>query len=123
LYALKNHRQRLCDVHQLAQEFTRGLFQLKDVSIDPASVETNIVRFELKDRLASEFVEEAHRRGLYMLPTGARAVRAVFYLDISPADAARAIEIVRETIDAVPRALSPSTIARTPSCAAPSSTY
>jgi threonine aldolase len=101
LYALENHRSRLGDVHQLAQEFAQGLGRLDNVSIDATSVETNIVRFELKDRLASDFVEEAHRRGLYMLPTGEHAVRAVFYLDISAADTAQALAIVRETIDAI----------------------
>jgi threonine aldolase len=102
LYALQNHRARLRDVHELAQAFTNGLSQMDTVTIDPASVETNIVRFELKDRLASDFVEEAHRRGLYMLPMGMHAVRAVFYLDISSADTTKAVEIVRETIAAIP---------------------
>jgi threonine aldolase len=106
LYALKNHRSRLGDVHRLAQNFTQGLSDLDEIVIDAASVETNIVRFELKDRLASDFVEEAHRRGLHMLPTGVHAVRGVFYLDISAADTRQSLAIVRETIDAIPVASS-----------------
>jgi threonine aldolase len=102
LYGLEKHRGRLGEVHQLALDFTEGLGRLDAVIIDPTSVETNIVRFELKDRLASDFVEEAHRRGLYLLPTGMHAVRAVFYLDISAADTTKALAILRETLDAIP---------------------
>jgi threonine aldolase len=102
LYALRHHRPRLGVTHLMAQRLAQGLAQLERVRIDPEAVETNIVRFELKDLDAASFVEEAHRRGLHMLPSGPRAVRAVFYLDIAPAEAEQAGAIVRGVLHALP---------------------
>ena len=66
----------------------------KRLDIDPATVETNIVRFRLKGLAAGRFVDEAHRLGVHMLPSGPNAVRAVFCLDISDRDVERASELV-----------------------------
>jgi|HubBroStandDraft_4_1064222.scaffolds.fasta_scaffold223107_2 hypothetical protein len=43
-------------------------------------------------------VEEAHRLGVHMLPSGPNAVRAVFYLDITDSDVERASELVGEAL-------------------------
>jgi threonine aldolase len=102
LHALCHHRERLPETHVLAKRFAGGLAQTDGVVIDPAVVETNIVRFELRDCEAGLFVEEAHRRGLHMLPSGPRAVRAVFYLDISSEQTDRALAIVREALAVTP---------------------
>ena len=69
-----------------------------EVDIDPATLETNIVRFRLRGVPAGQFVEEAHRLGVHMLPSGPNAVRAVFYLDITDSDVERASELVGETL-------------------------
>jgi len=61
--------------------------------------ETNIVRFRLRGILAGQFVEEAHRLGVHMLPSGPNAVRAVFYLDITNSDVERASELVGEALE------------------------
>jgi threonine aldolase len=102
LYALREHRPRLGETHRMAQRFAQGLAQIDRVLIDPALVETNIVRFQLKDIDSARFVEEAHRRGLHMLPSGPHAVRAVFYLDIAIEDAERAVAIIADALRALP---------------------
>ena len=82
-------------------DYSMPLFETRDaraalkasaeaVDIDPATVETNIVRFRLRGISASQFVDEAHRLGVHMLPSGLNAVRAVFYLDITDSDVERA---------------------------------
>jgi len=101
LHALDHHRPRLGEVHALAARFAQGLAQIEEIAIDPATVETNSVRYRLKTIAAGVFVEEAHRRGLLMLPAGPDAVRAVFYLDIAPEDVDGALRIIRETLHAV----------------------
>lgn len=98
LHALRHHRERLGEVHAIARRFAREIAQFDSIVLDPATVETNIVRFGLKHAGAGAFVEEAHRRGLYMLPSGSSAVRAVFYLDISADDAQSAASIIRDTL-------------------------
>jgi threonine aldolase len=62
----------------LATTFAKGLGDLEGVEVDAAAVETNIVRFGLKIASAAKFVEECHRHGVWMLPTGPRQVRSVF---------------------------------------------
>jgi threonine aldolase len=96
LYALQNHRSCLGEVHELAHRFADGLAGIEGIEIDPVTVETNIVRFELNAAAAGSFVERAHELGLWMLPTGPAAVRAVFYLDIGNADVDRALAIVAD---------------------------
>jgi threonine aldolase len=102
LHALNHHRPRLSETHELARRFAQGLAQIDGVEIDPAGVETNIVRFRLTGSSAGRFVDEAHRRGLWMLPSGSDAVRSVFYLDLTEADVDAALKIVSDTLRALP---------------------
>lgn len=103
LHALRNHRSRLGDTHALASRFAQGLAQIDGVDIDPRTVETNIVRYRLTKVGAGRFVDEAHRRGLWMLPSGADAVRAVFYLDIALGDVDDALKIIAATLRSLPQ--------------------
>jgi threonine aldolase len=98
LYALEHHRSRLCEVHTRAAAFARKIASYPEVEIDPAAVETNIVRFRLRGVPAGQFVEEAHRLGVHMLPSEPNAVRAVFYLHIADSDVERASELVGEAL-------------------------
>jgi len=101
LHALEHHRPRLHETHSFARRFTEGIAHLPGIELDPATVETNIVIIGLKGISSVAFVEEAHRRGLFVLPFGQNAVRAVLYLDITNADVERAIAIVGETTEAL----------------------
>ena len=103
LYAVQNHRTRLRDTHALASRFAQGLAQIDGVEIDPTTVETNIVRYRLTKVAAGRFVDEAHRRGLWMLPSGPDAVRAVFYLDIVPSDVDDALKIIADALRSLPQ--------------------
>lgn len=103
LHALRHHRSRLADIHDLASRFAQGLAQIEGIEIDPTSVETNIVRYRQSDVLEGDFVDEAHRRGLWMLPSGADAVRAVYYLDISRDDVDTALGIIADTLRLLPK--------------------
>lgn len=98
LYALDYHRGRLGEVHTRAASFARAIASYPEVDIDSGTVETNIVRFRLRGIPAGAFVEEAHRLGVHMLPSGPNAVRAVFYLDIADSDVERASELVGEAL-------------------------
>jgi threonine aldolase len=103
LYALEHHRTRLGEIHSRAENFARRIASHPKIDIDPATVETNIVRFRLRGISAAHFVEEAHRLGLHMLPSGPNAVRAVFYLDIADSDVERAIELVGKALSGLER--------------------
>ncbi|MFI6594683.1 threonine aldolase family protein [Nonomuraea sp. NPDC050536] len=98
LHALREHRPRLPEAHANARRFAEAVSQLDGIDLDPAEVETNIVRFKLTKSTAAAFADEAHHLGLHVLPSGPDGIRAVFYLDISPADTDRAIIIIAKTL-------------------------
>lgn len=103
IHALNHHRARLGETHGLARRFAEGLARIEGIEIDPSSVETNIVRYHLTGVPAGLFVEEAHRRGVHMLPSGADAVRAVFYLDISTDDVDHSLRLIADTMKSMPK--------------------
>lgn len=103
LYALHHHRELLPRTHELAQRFATGLAGIDGVVIDPATAQTNIVRYRLDGASAATFVDVLHERGLWILPTGADSVRAVFYLDITEQDVDQALSIIRDVMTTIDR--------------------
>jgi threonine aldolase len=103
LYALEHHRARLHETHARASAFAGSIAAYPEVDLDPTTVETNIVRFRLKGVPAAEFVDEAHRLGVHMLPSGPDGVRAVFYLDIAESDVEDASEVVGAALRSLER--------------------
>ena len=97
LFALRNHRARLVEDHANAKLLAEGLAALPGIEIDPATVETNIVRFRVTNMTAAKFVERSHASGVFMLPSGTNNVRALTHLDVTRAQVLQAIEILRTT--------------------------
>jgi threonine aldolase len=85
-YALDHHRERLVEDHEHAARLAAGLAETPGIDIDAASVETNIVYFEVTTTSAAEFCAALEARGCRMLPLGPTTVRAVTHLEISKAD-------------------------------------
>jgi threonine aldolase len=90
LYALDHHVERLADDHARARVLADGLAALPGVTIDPGTVETNIVIFEhdQPERLCASLLE----LGVIMGAVGGRRVRAVTHLDVDDAAIQRALE-------------------------------
>ena len=95
LYALRHHRARLAEDHEHAQLLARGIAGCPGIDIDPASVETNIVRFRVTQVSAVEFAERAFAKGLRLLPAGADGIRAIPYLNITREQILEAVRIMR----------------------------
>lgn len=108
LHALREHRPILARTHDLAQRLATQIADIEGIVLDPASVETNIVRFELAEggpqsRFASgldagTFCERLRDAGVFMLPNGPRVVRAVLYLDLTDDDVDRAVASVANVL-------------------------
>lgn len=94
LHALRHHRVRLTEDHAHARLLAEGIASLPGIVLDPADVETNIVRFGIASGRAGQFVDALHARGLHVLPSGADGVRAIPYLNISRAQVEAAIGII-----------------------------
>jgi threonine aldolase len=93
VFALRHHVSRLAEDHVNARRLAVGLSRLPGVTLDPASVETNIVLFELNGTVdAEQMLARLLVRGVRMLAMGPRTVRAVTHLDVGPQEIERALE-------------------------------
>lgn len=97
LYALDHNIERLSEDHRNARRLAEGIARLPGIRLDPATVETNIVIFDLEPRLgtADEFTKRMAERGVLMFSTGPQRVRAVTHLDASAAQIDEAIAAFR----------------------------
>lgn len=95
LYALEHHRARLAEDHANARMLAEGLARLPGVELDPATVETNMVLFQLRTQTAPDLARKLDQAGLRVLATGPRTIRAVTNLMVSATDIPTAVEIIR----------------------------
>jgi threonine aldolase len=97
VYALRHHVKRLAEDHANARRLAEGLAGLPGVRLDPSSIDTNIVFFELTGSLTpAAAVERLLARGVRMGALGARTIRAVTHLDVDAAAIERALAVARE---------------------------
>lgn len=98
LHALRHHRERLVEDHANARALALGIAGLKGIVIDPAVVETNIVRFRVTTLPVAEFAARLRAREVLVLPSGRDGIRALTHLDLSRADIDRAVDAVRAVL-------------------------
>lgn len=94
LYAVRHHRERLAEDHANAARLAAGLGETPGIAVDPSTVATNMVYFDVMRLPASPFAERCAAEGLLLLPTGPHQIRAVTNLHVSAADIDRALAIV-----------------------------
>jgi threonine aldolase len=96
LYALEHNVARLAEDHAHARRLADALAGMRGFSIDPATVETNIVYFDVDPALgdAPAFCRALHAEGVWMLDVGPRRVRAVTHLDVSGEAIEEAIRVI-----------------------------
>lgn len=94
LYAVDHHRERLVEDHANAARLGAGLAETEGIEVDPASVETNMVYFDVVAMPAAIFAERCAGGGLLVLPMSSRTIRAVTHLEVSSADIDRALSTV-----------------------------
>jgi threonine aldolase len=96
VYALRHHVERLAEDHAHARRLAEGLAALPGIKLDPTSVETNLVFFDLTGSLdAPAAIERLLAHGVRMGALGPRTIRAVTHLDVSPAGIERALAAAR----------------------------
>jgi threonine aldolase len=97
IYALRHHIKRLSEDHANARRLADGLAALPGVSLDPATVETNLVFFDVTGAIdAPKAVAGLLARGIRMGALGPRTIRAVTHLDVSAADVDKTLAAARE---------------------------
>jgi threonine aldolase len=99
LYALEHNHARLGDDHRNARALAEALIAggRGSLTIDLASVETNIVNVDL-DRDADPVVKRAAALGLLLGASGPRRIRVVTHLDVDAAAVQRAVSILLQAL-------------------------
>ncbi len=98
LHALEFHLDRLAEDHENARGLAHGLIEISGITLDAASVETNIVVFDVDD--APGFCARLAGEGVVMGAFGPRTVRAVTHLDVDAAAVDAAVGAVRAVVSA-----------------------
>lgn len=102
LVALETMVDRLADDHVNANQLALGLARIPGISCAPDEVETNIVMVRTPGFPAAELVAACRSRGLLFLDNGPEQVRLVTHHGIESADVSAAVDIVADTMAAIP---------------------
>ena len=94
LYALDHHRSRLAEDHANAKALAEGLVAAGGVEVNPADIETNMVRITVRSLSAAELVERLKAEGVLTLAVGANTIRAVTNLMVNAGDIRNAVAIL-----------------------------
>jgi threonine aldolase len=101
LYALEHNRKRLTQDHANAQIIADAVRATEGLSLQPDTVETNIVIFRVEPRLgsAAEFAAELKSAAVLSLAISPTQVRLVTHLDVTESQCTQAGQIIRQTAD------------------------
>jgi threonine aldolase len=102
LVALDDSPAKLAADHANARFLADGLARIRGIQIDPASVATNIVIFDVSATgiPPAEISARLKQRGVLMNAINDRSVRAVTHYDVDRAQCAAALEAVAESVQA-----------------------
>jgi threonine aldolase len=100
LYALDHHVARLAEDHALARLLAEELATIEGLVVDPASVETNLVFFELESACgpAGALAAALRERGIRLYDIGPQRLRACTHLDLQRNDILTATRVMREVL-------------------------
>ena len=98
LFALEHHRARLAEDHANAKALASGLAAVSGMEVDPAEVETNMVRFRLRSLPAQQVVERLQGQGVLVLAVGPETIRAVTSLMVTLDDIQAAVATIARAL-------------------------
>jgi threonine aldolase len=93
LIALEEMPKRLHEDHANARLVAEGIATLRGIKLDPATVITNIVIFDVAGTgmVVADFVAKVKERGVLLSGVGGTRVRIVTHRDVSRADCEKAV--------------------------------
>jgi threonine aldolase len=101
IYALRNNVERLADDHANARALADGLAEIDEIGIDPGTIETNIVLFDVGETGidAATFVDRMlDDHGVRFSQMDRTLLRAVTHMDVSKADIEVAVAATRALV-------------------------
>lgn len=102
VYALENHVDRLQQDHDNAQTLAKALAQIEGVTAWPEETDSNLVFFEVEERLgtAVQLAAALSEKGVKIGPMGGQRLRAATHLDVMESDIPLVVHAVKETVAA-----------------------
>jgi threonine aldolase len=102
LYALDNHWNRLADDHGNARRLAEGLAEIKGLRLDPASIETNIVYFDVVKPgwTAPRLMQAMKAENVGIGAFSQTMIRVVTHLDVTREDIDLALGAFRRALAA-----------------------
>ena len=102
VYALEHHVERLAEDNANARRFADLIAGIQGVDIDPETVETNIVFFDVagSGKSAAEVAEGLAGFGVRIGAMGETSLRAVTHLDVDREQIEEAAEAVKQVVSA-----------------------
>jgi threonine aldolase len=99
IVALENMVERLPEDHRTAKRLAAGLHKIDASIVDPATVETNLVRVSVRasGRKAAEWSSEMKQRGVLVSPCATWDLRFVTHRHIGDAEVDHALSAFAET--------------------------
>ena len=99
-FALDHNISSLADDHRRAKTLAQACASIAPTTIDPTTVETNIVGLELQGaaQSAAQFASSARERGLWISALGPTFVRLVTHRDINDSQIERASSILQDLL-------------------------
>lgn len=94
LYALEHHVERLAEDHANAKLLAEGLAQIREIHLDPSTVQTNMIFLQVPPDRVAALVSYLGESGIRVLPN--TAMRLVLHLDVSREDTQRAVKAFRD---------------------------
>ncbi|NCP84480.1 MAG: aminotransferase class I/II-fold pyridoxal phosphate-dependent enzyme [Bacteroidetes bacterium] len=82
-YAITHNWKKMAEDHRKAKELAELIHSRNDIEVSLEATQTNIVIFELKEIMATEFMEKATTAGLRVVPFGPKKVRIVYHFQIT----------------------------------------
>ena len=100
IYALENNVARLKDDHANASQLATGLASIQGIRIDVERVKSNLVFLEIEAGLglAIQLAGALKEQGVLIGPMGGQRMRAVTHLDVTTANIAKTVEVIRHCI-------------------------
>ena len=93
LVALDTMIDRLAEDHQNARRLAHGLANIDGLTVDPESIQTNIVFFEVNEDLgtAADLIAALKNHGVLVSYPGKQSIRMVTHRHIAPEDIEEAL--------------------------------
>lgn len=94
-YAVENHWKLLENDHKRAAKLAEAISEKNGLGIDPDTVETNIVIFDVIDHSAEYVLKQLAGESVMMVPFGPKTIRATFHFQVDDADLQKTIGAIR----------------------------